>query len=807
MGDYRIRVRVKDGSARKYGKIKHDLGGGELQVWDAAGGREFVICVNTQDQIDSIRAILLKTGLDEIPGSTDLPPTTSASLKPSQPTGRERYAPQSSTAHQTTALPTSGKPDLKKKPYGFVTLPSTFSTSEPVWHDGSSSANRLSGEIRFEMENLTPLLVGWERQQIAATDDTVAAWNIPSNRDTQQDLQQFLQRAACQVHSDADDARRQRNVERARGEYIAKLRTQVVQVRIPGVGRTIASKSVLFPLRAPWDLGSVIIPGDSIKGLMRHELGALLGAPMERVSERSYSYRPNLKFPDDAKNRRLEPRLARVISSGSVRVDGVDYPAPSVVDILRMATRYESSYYPNRDIIEPPVGAEPYRGGMGGGMPLPDKVLTNDARRRLIHTNIDVGTIKVDVWKAQIGTARLTQYGRTLEHLLSDEHGHFSGRHPQVGSDKLAQAEGIRSLKAAALRAFQPGDLIWVEWDTRETRIVSFGWHYYYRWAYQDTIRRTRWQDPRTGLWSRPEELGDVPARLSPIRRLFGFTGDNSGSEGIGKDDHSQLMGRITVNAALELVASGETDEQRFLRPTFLRELGMPRPSAVEFYLKQPDYPSHPKQRPSDRGELITFGDATDYDQPGELCGRKFYLDRADAYTGTPWVDADAPEANRLNDRSTLALQASRPGRHFRFTVRFRDLDTNEIAVLLLAICPNQFRNAVGGKHEHGYCSKLGYARPLGWGTVRIEAKELLWLKDVSDSPSLQREPEVAAWFRQHFPNPPECLKEWLDVHRHKHPDAFDYQRSKRDGRIYSFHTELRSEHSRLRRYQKEDPK
>jgi hypothetical protein len=227
----------------------------------------------------------------------------------------------------------------------------------------------------------------------------------------------------------------------------------------------------------------------------------------------------------------------------------------------------------------------------------------------------------------------------------------------------------------------------------------------------------------------------------------------------------------------------------------------MPRPSAVEHYLRQPDYPN-PKGRP-DQAKLLTYGDAAGYDAPGELAGRKFYLDRQDAYTGRPWEDAS--DTNRQNDRSTLALEASKPGRKFRFTVRFRDLGAAELAAILVALCPDQFKSVLGGTHRDGYCSKLGYARPLGWGSVRIEAKQLLLLDEAGETPALKPETDLAAWVKTHHQET-SAQDEWLAVHRRNHPNAGDYPRERdRDGNenIYTFHTRVRAEHSRNRRYKR----
>jgi hypothetical protein len=218
----------------------------------------------------------------------------------------------------------------------------------------------------------------------------------------------------------------------------------------------------------------------------------------------------------------------------------------------------------------------------------------------------------------------------------------------------------------------------------------------------------------------------------------------------------------------------------------------MPRPSAVEHYLNQPH---HPNSRPSDNATLVTYGDTVGYDAPGELAGRKFYLDRKDAQA------EDASDANKQNDRSTLALEASKPHRKFRFTVRFRDLDASEVAAIVVALCPHQCKDVLGGTHPDGYCSKLGYARPLGWGSVRIEAKAILFLDDASDLPTLKPEADLNTWVKKNHQKMV-TQDEWLAIHRRNHPNAGDYP--SKDGQIYTFHTGLRAEHSRNRRYKKD---
>lgn len=828
---HRIRVRTLDGKSRDtkdLNKLKsNQLGMPHLDIVGTTVANELIICAGKDTHIAQVRSKLKEVGLEEIT-SGDTATVANAAPKPTQQHRQGSFQQQRGGLHQRgsgqqrqqqgrSAAPATNGADLSKKPYGFVSLPKEFTTESPVWHDGEKNImGRVSGEIRFEMETLTPLLVGWERQTLNESEE---AWAIPIRKVSRNECATVVQTAACANYPDATDAetpkrrRKQQKVEQDRRKYVERVQDHIVDVQVQDAGWSIDSKSVLCPLRAPWGKRPVVIPGDSLKGLLRHELGALLGAPMERVAERSYSYRPNSLFTKD-QNHFLETRIAWVPQGGVEErlldpsiSNGPKVRVPIQLELLPGNLRYDKhkSGKNNTYCFDPPASqGDRYLGGQGAG-----KLLNS---KKQLHKK--VGIIKSEE-NLLVDVPEVVQSGylNTVHYLSELEYGHFSSRHPDIITKTIKSNEARnRILEAAKNEVFQPGDLIWVEWDTEKKQIVSLGWHYYYRWAYTDSVRKTGGNLERHGLFpldTEREKEGDAPKKLSAVRRLFGYTGDNDGSRGIGRGDHAQLMGRVFVNAGLEVVCENESDETRFLKPTFLRELGMPRPSAVEHYLKQP---YHPQSRPSDKATLVTYGDAGGYDAPGELAGRKFYLDRNEAYDTNgnalvPGPASDPSHANKQNERSTLALEASKPGRQFRFTIRFRDLDPGELAAIIVALCPDQFKGALGGTHTDGYCSKLGYARPLGWGSVRIEAKRLLFLDESSDTPMLKPDADLDIWVKNHQKTV--MQDEWLAVHRRNHPDAADYPRAKDHAgneNIYTFHTGLRADHSRQRRYKKDGP-
>jgi hypothetical protein len=752
---FRVRVRTIDGKPRTERELNllrtNVLGGSYFYIHCVqAGHNEFIICTDAKDQIEKVREKLAAAGFEEIKGDTTVPAgnAPAANLRGPQRARNQGRAgnafggPQRQPeAPRHPAPPLNNNPTPQPKPYGFVGIPQEISTASPIWHDGGSKPNLLSGEIRLELTTLTPLLVGWER---VSAEDNQSDWPLPQN---------FL------------------------------------QMGLP------PKKSILCPLRAPWEKRPVVIPGDTLKGFLRHELGGLLGAPMERVAERQYSYRPNAEFPNKA-NPRLVARIARIPKDGVRMVEmeaGTEIRVPVKLELLPTTLSYDRRRNRPNNFYRFDDGnlGERYLGGQGAGKRLNS---TRELHRRL-RASPDVPVESVTV-PDPVQRGFLT----TVKHFVDEKIGHFSERHPQAkefGKDAIT-----RILAAAQNDVFQENDYIWVEWDTQNKHIVSLGWHYYYRWAYTDSVRKTGGRLKRHGLFPLEPELETdetgAPRGLSAVRRLFGFTGDNEGSQDIGQDDHSQLMGRVFVNSGLEVVGENETDENRFLEPTFLKELGMPRPSAVEHYIKQPYHPT--KNRPTDNATLVTYGDAEGYDQAGELAGRKYYLDRADAYTGTPWKD-DSNE-NKRNERSTLALEASKPKRKFRFTIRFRDLENRELAAILVALCPDQFKQQLRGNHVNGYCSKLGYARPLGWGSVQLEAKALLFIHESATHPELSSQNNILDWVTKNY-QPTSTQNEWLAVHRHKNPDAGDYPKMSRNGveNIFTYHSNLRAKHSSMRRY------
>jgi hypothetical protein len=165
-----------------------------------------------------------------------------------------------------------------------------------------------------------------------------------------------------------------------------------------------------------------------------------------------------------------------------------------------------------------------------------------------------------------------------------------------------------------------------------------------------------------------------------------------------------------------------------------------------------------------------------------------------------------------MNERASIARFVSTPGTSFRFSIRFQDLSKAELGVLLVALCPNQAvshlpenfqeETAVrldGNAGNPRYAVKLGYARPLGWGSVEIRWDEvkLLEIDESACKLTTDIDPEECvngAATLLHKPS----FKEWLDIHDYRDSKWHDYPGF--PGDIFKWHSGIRMSHSTDRR-------
>jgi CRISPR-associated protein (TIGR03986 family) len=672
--------------------------------------------------------------------------------------------------------PNQGGPSVQPNPYGFIPVePQQAVLDRPLWRDGKSQEQRCSGELLLTLEALTPLLVGNQQRKI-------------------------------------DD-----------------------------------KHSELVPHML--DDGRVLLAGSSLKGMLRAALASLLQAPMERVAEHHYSYRPNFGFGPD-----VEIRAAIV-----ERVDGKDENAEVTVRLLPAQTSVVFVRHDAYDKLGKPKPGKVVTGDKIFGL----EITGNSPRQRLVckpgamttfdHVLFDYsGGIDgaghlarafnngktyhhVLIRKTDIANARTVKipatlyqaYLRTQEVLADDRHGHLSSGHPLASGGKLDVEKTRKSIHQNA--ALRPNQLIYIECEVsrdpqgrKNLRYLTMGHHFQYRWAYTSSVRYRNTllgddqKELRPELALRPEEKANdqgAPEQLSAARLLFGYTvdGNKEDQKNLARDNFKRLAGRIACNHALE-VTDGKGEAERFIAggPIQLKILGMPRPSAVEFYLKQPKLPR----------ELTTYGDIPS-EPGGDLAGRKFYRHQPDAKTDTWLYEGNKRDAN-TSERGTVVRYLSQPGSRFRFTLRFDSLRLWELGALLAVLEPQKLEKRLSlPTHTNGYAHKLGYGKPLGLGSIRLKIDGARWYENDSWQWNEARNLQTEAWQTLHN----EALtalqerlqhtwggqlkpfvERWLKTRRWTELGNAAYPTWKnRDGdmSIYEYHTSVRRRHAEIRRGQK----
>lgn len=193
--------------------------------------------------------------------------------------------------------------------------------------------------------------------------------------------------------------------------------------------------------------------------------------------------------------------------------------------------------------------------------------------------------------------------------------------------------------------------------------------------------------------------------QLCPACRTFGWVfGDEESSSQQVAD---QLTTRVAYQGRVRLEHGQLLEPAQTLPTTSLAILSSPKPTTTRFYLA----PSNGK--PKDRQGDFAAG----YDnQENQLRGRKVYRHHGHDGDLSYWQDAtrEFQRVGKNSDQNRTVEGALAPGAKFTFNIRFTNLAPIELGALLWSL-------ELEGAQVH----RLGYAKPLGFGSVRVRVKQL----------------------------------------------------------------------------------
>ena len=554
--------------------------------------------------------------------------------------------------------------NVKPGPYHFmpITLPLAI-LDEPQLHDHLNLDENCTGELHCTMTALTPLLAANYQYPIADPEDG------------------------------PDQVAAEPTIQRA---YRA-----LVEQRLPGWSPQQTpikhDKAIIEPLRATHlPDAPVLIGGAALKGMIRQSLSALLSAPMERVGERSFSYRPNVKLLGKNDPNVITPHVgvvAYVDKDGKVAV----WPVQQLINVSYVRPEHEAELLiqlggeeeamrrinalHNANKMDDVRAALEnlkvgngdyllrYRTGVdGSGVLQEDFNKKNPEEKTRRYQWVQIPTHKLLSQTEWIPKHIVDGWVETLRHLSDVDHGHLRG-HPLA--DAASKDKTKKSLQDLISEGLRPGDVVFYE--KVKKRVLTLGHHFRYRWRYRDSIRFYTKQPGNDTFLG--EALRDVlcphaderqsdphgkPKRLTGARLFFGYVAPKSNesknkrllADGIGQKknektesvstDFSQLAGRIAINMAVEQV-SNRTTSERFLNNADhyqlvpLRPLSGPKASAVEHYLRQQldVVAKRHNEAWQDNGVFSTYGDDATDPSAGALHGRKFYLHNPHAADNT----------------------------------------------------------------------------------------------------------------------------------------------------------------------------
>nr|WP_280990938.1 TIGR03986 family CRISPR-associated RAMP protein [Kyrpidia tusciae] len=205
-------------------------------------------------------------------------------------------------------------------------------------------------------------------------------------------------------------------------------------------------------------------------------------------------------------------------------------------------------------------------------------------------------------------------------------------------------------------------------------------------WLRPVSMPRIRYSDTRESLLPEHLQHCESVSELCPACRVFGWVaGKREEGHQTDPDEAVAYAGRIWFSHGERI------QEGRELPETTLGILSTPKPTVTPFYLLDAQGRPDP---------MVTYDT-----QGARLRGRKFYRHHGRA-------NPAEYQGHSKSDQNRTIRKALEPGAVFQFTVEFENLAGLELGALLYSL-----------ELEEGMVHRLGYAKPFGFGSVKISVK------------------------------------------------------------------------------------
>lgn len=281
-------------------------------------------------------------------------------------------------------------------------------------------------------------------------------------------------------------------------------------------------------------------------------------------------------------------------------------------------------------------------------------------------------------------------------------------------------------------RKLSPGDLVWVEVNGNHAVRIS-----------HVRIPRVQFDKPLNYFIAEHLRTCREYSSLCPACRTFGWVYPKKDDETDPDPEKiTAYAGRVHLSHAELTHNAGYHDE------ITLAILSSPKPTTPQFYLLDKNGNPNPK---------------VDYNTKNALLrGRKLYRHHSktnsEEYTRAPTNDP------RRDDQNRTIKGALKPGAKFTFTIDYENLDPIELGALLFAL-----------QLEEGLHHRLGYAKPLGFGSVKLSIGSVTrfdWRKRLNspDSKAGHETIEKEKW-QSWIDN---FLKEMHDQYRNEYDEILD---------------------------------